>query len=238
MTGLVHTSPGSAMFAPSVVLGPRDGFVDAVKPSPLEWMRSRKAARELRRAEAAHRRAAERLDSLGPDWRVLDLQMPVGGDRMSFLAMGPGGLFAVTVKDHGRSKVGFAGDVVQIDGTRPKYVHEARERARLAADALSRAAGVSVPVMPVLAFAGTGMITFYGMPKGCIVTAYQELDRVLNARGRRLTPRTVDKLYALAISPATRVNAPYIALAERYQWEKTEPQTTQSWSTDKRSARR
>ena len=70
---------------------------------------------------------------------------------MTYLAIGPGGVFAVTVKDHGRAKVSFAGDVVQVDGRRPKYVLEARENARLAATALSRVAGISVPVMPVQA---------------------------------------------------------------------------------------
>jgi hypothetical protein len=137
---------------------------------------------------------------------------------MTFLAIGPGGVFAVTVKDHGRAKVSFAGDVVQIDGRRPKYVLEARENAALASTALSRIAGISVPVMPVLSFAGSGVITFYGMPKGIVVSAYQELGRVLNSRGQRLAAKTVKKLYALADHPATWVNAVF----DRYEWTKGE----------------
>jgi hypothetical protein len=137
---------------------------------------------------------------------------------MNFLAVGPGGIFAVTVKDHGRSRVAFAGDVVQIAGRRPKYVQEARRNARTAATALSRIAGISVPVMPVLAFAGRGMIAVHGMPKGVIVSAYQELGGVLNARGQRLAPETVEKLYHLAADPATWLNPPYVPFAERYPW--------------------
>ncbi|WP_239088393.1 nuclease-related domain-containing protein [Planosporangium mesophilum] len=184
----------------------------------MEWLRGRRAERESRRAEIAHQRAAQRLEAIGHNWRVLDLQAAAGSDRMNFLAVGPGGIFAVTVKDHGRSRVSFAGDVVQIDGRRPKYVQEARRVAKRAATALTRIAGISVPVIPVLAFAGSGTITAYGLPKGVIISSYQELGRVLNARGQRLAPGTVEKLYALAADPATWFNPPYVPLAERYRW--------------------
>jgi hypothetical protein len=183
-------------------------------------VRSRREAAAQRRAAAKHARTAQKLASLGPGWEVVDLREVAGTAPMTYLAIGPGGVFAITVKDHGRAKVGFAGDVVQIDGRRPKYVLEARENARLAATALSRVAGISVPVMPVLAFAGTGVITFYGMPKGCIVSAYQELGRVLNSRGERLAAKTVKKLYAFADHPATWVNSAF----DRYEWSKTESQ--------------
>jgi hypothetical protein len=158
------------------------------------------------------------MDALGKDWRVLDLQGSGSGHQLSFLAVGPGGIYAVTIKDHGRSRVSFAGDVVQIDGRRPKYVLEARANAELASEALSRAAGISIPVMPVLAFAGSGLLQFYGLPKGCLVSSYEELGKVLNARGQRLAPRTVEKLYAVATHPSTWVNNPYVSLADRYRW--------------------
>lgn len=192
--------------------------VDATRVSPWAWLRNRRVERVNRRADAAHQRTAERMAALGHDWRVLDLQATAGSDRMSFLALGPGGVFAVTVKDHGRSRVSFAGDVVQVDGRRPKYVEGARKTAKLAATALTRSTGVSVPVLPVLAFAGSGIIAVYGMPKGVIVTSYGELSRVLNSRGRRLAQNTVTKLYTLAADPATWVNPQYVPLAERYKW--------------------
>jgi hypothetical protein len=202
----------------------------------MEWMRTRRTEREIKRAEQAHQRAAQRLEAIGPNWRVLDLQATAGSDRMSFLAVGPGGIFAVTVKDHGRSRVSFAGDVVQIDGRRPKYVQEARKNAKLAATALSRIAGVSVPVMPVLAFEGSGTIAVHGMPRGVIVSAYQELGRVLNARGQRLAPATVEKVYALAADPATWLNPPYVALAERYRWYPDDRTPTDKQPADTESA--
>jgi len=178
----------------------------------------RRAARASRRAEARHQRVAQRLAALGHEWRVVDLQSSGEHHPLSFLAVGPSGIYAVTVKDHGRSRVCFAGDVVQIDGKRPRYVAEARIKAEQASEALSRAASVSIPVMPVLAFAGRGFIQFYGAPKGCLVTSYEELAKVLNARGKRLARSTVDKLYAVATHPGTWLNERYVPLADRYDW--------------------
>jgi hypothetical protein len=110
--------------------------------------------------------------------------------------------------------------------------------ARLAAEALTRTAGVSIPVMPVLAFAGSGKISFYGVPKRCLVTSYQDLARVLNARGSRLASDTVDKVFALATHPQTWNNPPYVALADRYRWYPDEGQATEGTGTDKRASSR
>jgi hypothetical protein len=217
MTSFLHAGNGPDLGSPREAYAPARSFVES-RPSAMDWIRDRRLGRESRRAELAHQRAAQRLAALGDDWRVLDLKATAGSEPMRFLAVGPGGIFAVTVADHGRGRVSFAGDVVQIDGRRPKYVQEARRVAKLVATALSRTTGVSVPVMPVLAFAGSGAISVYGMPKGVIVSSYQELGRVLNARGYRLAPSTVDKLYTLAADPATWINPPYVPLAERYRW--------------------
>ena len=116
---------------------------------------------------------------------------------------------------------------MQIDGLRPRYVEEARREARAAAEALSRSAGVSIPVMPVLAFAGSGKISFYGVPKGCLVTAYHELPRVLNARGQRLAADTVDKVFTLATHPGTWFDQD---VAADYRWYRDGQQV----GTDKR----
>jgi hypothetical protein len=221
MTGLLHSSDGPGIFsAPPAGHVPGDYLDGSTRTSPSEWVRSRREAAVQRRVAAKHARTAQKLAALGPGWEVVDLREVAGTAPMTYLAIGPGGVFAITVKDHGRAKVQFAGDVVQIDGRRPKYVLEARENARLAATGLSRVAGISVPVMPVLAFAGSGVITFYGMPKGCIVSAYQELGRVLNSRGERLAAKTVKKLYAFADHPGTWVNSAF----DRYEWSKNESQ--------------
>jgi hypothetical protein len=208
--------------------GNTPAVLEAVRPTPLDWARRRLAERETRRVEAAGNRALTRLDHLGPAWHVVDwprTDVPAlpgldgrGRDeRAGFLAIGPSGLFAVTVADHGRARVMIAGDVVQINGKRPEYFSEARRDAKRASKALSAAVGVTVPVTPVLTFVGSGVISVYGLPRDCLVATHRELDRLLVAGGQRISPATAEKLSQVARHPATWLNAPYRSAAD-YRW--------------------
>lgn len=190
---------------------PHDVVIEAARPGPLDWARRRRAEREARRRDAAGQRAATQLDHW-PDWHVVDVPRPSEWsrldrqpalDRAGFLAIGPGGVFAVSVLEHGRSRVLIAGDVVQVGGKRPPSIAHARREAKRASSALSKVIGAKVPVIPVLALVGSGPITNFGQPKDCLVTTYRELDRVLTARGERITPSTAAKLSAVARRPAT-----------------------------------
>lgn len=205
-------------------------ILEAVRPTPLEWARRRRAERDARRVEAAGNRALTRLDHLGPAWHVVDwprTEVPAApwleidgrarDERAGFLAIGPSGLFAVTVADHGRARVMIAGDVVQINGKRPGYFAEARRDAKRASKALSAAVGMTVPVTPVLAFVGSGQISVYGLPKDCLVATHRELDRLLVAGGQRISPATAEKLSQVARHPATWLDAPYRSPAD-YRW--------------------
>ncbi|HET9517286.1 MAG TPA: hypothetical protein VFO77_06140 [Actinoplanes sp.] len=193
--------------------------LEAARVSPAEWARRRRADRDARRLEAAGARALTRLDRLGPAWHIVDWPRTDGesqwmdgdsyDDRAGFLAIGPGGVYAVTVADHGRARVLIAGDVVQINGKRPAYVAEARRDAKRASRAISAAVGLPVPVTPVLAFVGSGVISVHGLPKDCLVATHRELDRLLIAGGARISAATARKLSAVAERPATWANAPY-----------------------------
>jgi hypothetical protein len=157
---------------------------------------------------AAEDRAAHRL---GPQWHVVErpLALPTTGQAAErktpplsgFLVIGPGGIFCISIAQHGRNRVLIAGDVVQISGRRPPYVSQARRDARKAAKALSSAIGQDIKVFPVLAFVGNGSISVNGLPKDCVITSYRELDKVLNATGKRITPATAEKLSQVARSP-------------------------------------
>ncbi|GGQ45162.1 hypothetical protein GCM10010166_12180 [Couchioplanes caeruleus subsp. azureus] len=214
--------------------------LEPVRPSPVEWARRRRAEREARRLEAAGARALTRLDRLGPAWHIVDwprtdspgYEHDPSDDRAGFLAIGPGGVYAVTVADHGRARVLIAGDVVQINGKRPAYVAEARRDARRAGRAMSSAVGLTVPVTPVLAFVGSGVISVHGLPKDCLVATHKELDRLLIAGGARISPATAGKLSAVAQHPGTWANAPY-GPAGDYRWY-----TGDQTAADKRSAHR
>ncbi|MDI6099171.1 hypothetical protein QLQ12_11235 [Actinoplanes sp. NEAU-A12] len=188
-------------------------------PTPAEWARRRRAERGARRLEAAGARALTRLDRLGPNWHIVDwprtdisqayYEPNPADDRAGFLAIGPGGVFAITVADHGRSRVLIAGDVVQINGKRPEYISEARRDARRAAKAISAVVGLNVPVTAVLTFVGSGVISVHGLPKDCLVSTDKELDRLLIAGGAKISPATANKLSAVAHHPGTWSNAPY-----------------------------
>ena len=176
--------------------------------SPAEWARRRRADRVDRRLEVAGARAFGRLGRLGEGWHIVDWSQtglsrrhdendPVRA-RASFLAIGPGGIYAVTVADQGISRVLIVGDVVQINGRRLPYVAEARRAAGRAATALSTAAGVNVPVTPVLAFTGIGALSTHGVPTTCLIATDRELDRLLVAGGSRLNPGTAARLARMA----------------------------------------
>jgi hypothetical protein len=207
--------------------GDSAGALEPVRPSPLDWARRRRAERGARRLEAAGARAIGQLDHLGPAWHVIEwprTDLPEGlldrgetDDRAGFLAIGPSGLFAVTVADHGRSRVLVAGDVVQINGKRPPYVAEARRDAKRAAKALSAAVGLPIPVAPVLTFVGSGVISVYGLPKDCLLATHRELDRLLVAGGNRISAATAEKLSQVAQHPGTWMNGSYRPTAD-YRW--------------------
>src|SRR5690349_18531261 len=62
VTGIFHPSASSAMFTGAERAVARHAIVDAARPSPIEWMRGRRAEREQRRVDAAHQKAVEHLD--------------------------------------------------------------------------------------------------------------------------------------------------------------------------------
>jgi hypothetical protein len=212
------------------VRDPRSETYLAPRPGPTEWARRRRAQRETRRIEAAGGRAISRIEQLGSAWHVVDwprTELAAAGpeiigprrkEQAGFLAIGPSGIFAVSIADHGRTRVLVAGDVVQINGRRPPYIAEARDEAKQAAKALSQAVGHNVPVVPVLTFVGSGVISVYGLPKDCLVASYQDLDRLLIAGGARISARTAEKLTAVARHPSTWHNGTYQAQADRYRW--------------------
>ena len=187
----------------------RSTIEDGVKLQPVEWARRMRAEQQIRRMAAAEGRAAHRL---GPQWHVVErpLALPATGQAAErkaapplsgFLVIGPGGIFCISIAQHGRSRVLIAGDVVQIGGRRPPYVAQARRDARKAQKALSTAIGHDIKVFPVLAFVGGGSISVNGLPKDCVITSYRELDKVLNATGNRISSETAEKLSLVARSP-------------------------------------
>jgi hypothetical protein len=168
---------------------------EAVPKGFFHRLRARRAQREQRRVLAGRQRVVHRVEMLGPSWRIVDYH-PEDPD---FLAIGPGGIFQVTVADIGRARVEIAGEVVQILGQRPPYVALARRDAARISEQMSAVARRRIPVVPVVAFLGRGEVVYYGKPpEGCVVTTYGDLGRALNAHGSRVRDETIEKLVAIA----------------------------------------
>lgn len=184
-------------------------------PSSGDWARRQFTGRAGRRLAAAGQRAEHRLaQHLGPSWRVVespaDGSVTPGHDHAGFLAIGPGGVFAISVVDQGRQRVMIAGDVVQIQGKRPPHVAQARRYAKNARAALTSAVGTTVPVVAVLTFVGSGPLSAHGLPTGCLVVNHRELDRLLLASGDKISAATAQKLADVAERPDT--------WADQYRW--------------------
>jgi hypothetical protein len=216
MTGYIDASRPPGMLPADY--NPRHKLLEAPRSIQLGWARRRRVDKAARREEAGRSRTVDRLIKLGSAWKVLDIEELGVPSRNTFLTIGPGGVFLVMVKPQGRSRVRLAGDVVQVDGRRYKYVAEARLLAEQVTKALSRRAGVTVPVTPVIALAGSGAIDVHGVPKGCLVTSYRELDYILSAYGERIAPATVSKLFSVARHPLTWQNRAPDSQVEAYTW--------------------
>jgi hypothetical protein len=161
----------------------------------LGRLRARIAERERNRRLSGRNRVVDRVKMLGPAWHIVDYH-PEDPD---FLAIGPGGIFQVTVADIGSARVEIAGDVVQIGGHRPPYVALARRDAARISEQMTAAAGRRIPVVPVVAFLGRGQVVYYGKPpEGVVVTTYGDLGRALNAHGNRIRESTLQKLLVVA----------------------------------------
>jgi len=173
------------------------------------WLARRRAERARQKALSGRQRIVHRVELLGPAWRIVDYHP----DDPDFLAIGPGGVFQVTVADHGRSKVELAGEVVQVDGQRPPYVALARRDASRISAQMTRIAGKKIPVVPVVAFLGSGPIVYYGRPpEGCVVTSYRDVGQALNAHGHRINGPTIEKLAVLAARVDSATVGQYLEL--------------------------
>lgn len=213
---------------PVPLTSPTVPTLDALKERPADWLRRRRVERTSRRQDAAGLRAQNHLTMLGPAWHLVEWPHTVvqasaetssaqgrnGATHGGFLAIGPGGLFSVTVVEIGSKRVLVAGDVVQIKGRRPAYIPAARKDARRASKAISAAIGHTIPVVPVLALMGRGVVTVYGLPKDCLITTYRELHRALLGGGERISAHTAEKLSEVARNPWTWINEP----AKQYRW--------------------
>lgn len=175
---------------------------DPLRIPATKWVRRAREDQLAKRMATPDRPGGSKPGKLGAEWHVIEWPKHSKSRQLpGFLAIGPGGIFSVSLVKHGREGVLIAGDIVQVNGKRPGYVTQARRDANQVAEALSAATGYQLKVFPVLAFTGSGVISVNGLPQDCVVTTYRELDQVLAATGRRISATTAEKLTMLARKP-------------------------------------
>src|ERR1700755_962302 len=95
VTGFVHSQ--DFVVRPSDPTSGRAGDLEAAgapRSTPREWARRRRIEKQGRRGEAARERTKGRLNRLGDEWILIDSATLGLPSHESFLAIGPGGVFA------------------------------------------------------------------------------------------------------------------------------------------------
>ncbi|MCL2454487.1 MAG: hypothetical protein FWD18_04210 [Micrococcales bacterium] len=143
-------------------------------------------------AEIAH------LVRADPLWQVLH---GGGGDH---LVIGPGGVFALTVKVHPGAQVSVSGRSITVDDTRVPYVRAALHEREHVERLLSAASQIRLTVTALVVMVGTETLsTTMPPPVGVVVLDRRHLRRWLRAQPETLAPETVAAVFDAAQQPTT-----------------------------------
>jgi hypothetical protein len=112
------------------------------------------------RGVIGERRVASLLAHLDSTWTVLH-SIPVGrGDSdIDHVAIGPAGIFTINTKYSPGKKVWVGGYGLYVDGFPQRYVRNSVNEAARASHLLSRAVGMTVPVVGLIVFVNASGIT-------------------------------------------------------------------------------
>lgn len=140
------------------------------------------------------------LDGLGGGWRVLHA-VPVGrnGADIDHVLIGPGGVYTINAKHHPRRRL-LANEVgIWLDREPVDYYARSQVEAERAARLLSRAAGMVVPVSPVIVLAAGELITA-GNPPVAVLHARDLAGWVLD---RPVAWTVSERVWAVAVDRRT-----------------------------------
>jgi hypothetical protein len=142
---------------------------------------------------------AEKLESLGEGWRVINaVPVGAGGSDIDHVVVGPAGVFTINTKAHADKKVWAAGQALRINGFRVDYVRNSKHEAARASRLLTAAVGRQVEVTPLIVMVGISELN-YGTrrPEVDIVTS-RGIVRNLKRRPRILSPDAVAEIAEVA----------------------------------------
>ena len=145
---------------------------------------------------------AEKLDRLGPEWRVLHaVRVGTRGADIDHVVIGPGGVFTVNTKHHPKASVWVGGETFMVNGRRVPYVRNSRYEAKRASRKLADHVGFPVPVTGVVAVVGARRgFTVKSQPSdgAVVVVPRLRIGRFFRSRPRRLGLREIDAIHEVA----------------------------------------
>lgn len=144
------------------------------------------------------------LSWLGPEWTVLH-SVPVGptGADIDHVVIGPPGVFTINTKNHAGQRVWISGWSMFVSGHSTPYISKAASEANRAADLLSDASGITIPVRPMIVLVSPGERRVKGEPEGDVrVVADWELLESLQLR-REFSDDQIARIVAAAVEPCT-----------------------------------
>src|SRR5471032_625585 len=111
---------------------------------------------------------AEKLEHLGPGWRVINA-VPVGaaGSDIDHVVVGPAGVFTINTKAHANKKVWAAGHALRINGFRQDYIRNSQHEADRATRLLTAAVGRPIAVTPLIVMVGISELN-YGVKRPAV----------------------------------------------------------------------
>jgi hypothetical protein len=144
------------------------------------------------------------LGLLGPEWTVLH-SVPVGSGStdIDHVVIGPAGVFTLNTKSHPGQELWVGGYGLLVSGQKTNYINRAADEAARAEELLTAAAGLVVPVTPVIVLVNPGPVTVRSAPERSVqVVADSELLDLI--RGRQVfSQEQLERIVATAVLPGT-----------------------------------
>lgn len=132
--------------------------------------------RSLYAAAVGEVAVADALTQLGEEWLVLHA-VPVGkdGTDVDHIAVGPPGVYTISVRHHPGRALWVGGGVLLVDGDRMPYIRACEFEAVRAAQLMSDAVGERVEVAPCLVIVGSRSMTVARPPRRVAIVTPREL---------------------------------------------------------------
>lgn len=148
---------------------------------------------------------AARLARLGDRWGVVHGVPVQPADVADLLVVGPGGVYAVSVRQVPGASVWTGGETVLVNGAPTRWVDDCRRLARGASARLGAATDRRVEVVALLVVVGAhdGFVCHAQPRDGVRVLTRRDVDGWLRTQPARLVADDVEALYATARLPHT-----------------------------------